>query len=201
MLVKICGIQTVEHAKAAVDAGADLLGFVFAPSKRQVSAEQAWEIINTLPETIQTVGVFVNETVDNMQSIAQTAGLDFIQLHGDEIASIAESLPYKIIKAFPVTEDSLPTIRDYPADYYILDSPIGGARGGNGTVFDWDLAKDLPIDRNKIILAGGLEPSNVQEAIKRLSPVGVDVSSGVETDGVKDKLKIQQFVQAAKSQI
>jgi len=198
MLVKICGIQTVEHAKAAVAAGADLLGFVFASSKRQVTAIQARDIISSLPDPVQTVGVFVNETPERMQEIAQTAGLDYIQLHGDEAATVAEALPYKIIKAFPVTEETLPIIKDFPADYYILDSPIGGARGGNGTVFDWDLAKDLPIDRDKIILAGGLSPENIKEAIKRLSPIGVDVSSGVETDGVKDIYKIQQFIKNAK---
>ncbi|WLV25079.1 phosphoribosylanthranilate isomerase [Aciduricibacillus chroicocephali] len=199
MLVKICGIQTIEHAEAAVGAGADLLGFVFAPSKRQIEPARAKVIISTLPDSVQTVGVFVNESKSRMSTIAEEAGLDYIQLHGDEDTSIAESLPYKIIKAFPVTEETLPTIQDYPADYYILDSPIGGARGGNGTVFDWDLAKDLPIDRNKIILAGGLDHNNVQEAIKRLSPIGVDVSSGVETAGVKDSNKIRQFIKTAKT--
>jgi len=199
MLVKICGIQTVEHAQAAVEAGADLLGFVFAPSKRLIDPTSAKEIISSLPDSVKTVGVFVNEETNRICTIAEEAGLDYIQLHGDEDASIAESLPYKIIKAFPVTEKTLHTIQDYPADYYILDSPIGGARGGNGTVFDWDLAKDLPIDRNKIILAGGLDSSNVQEAINRLSPIGVDVSSGVETSGVKDTDKIQKFIKTAKT--
>jgi len=198
MLVKICGIQTAEHAQAAVAAGADLLGFVFAPSKRQITAEHARDIISSLPDSIQTVGVFVNEIPERMEKIAATAGLDYIQLHGDEDIAVAEALPFKVIKAFPVTEETLPIIKDFPADYYILDSPIGGARGGNGTVFDWDLAKDLPIDRNKIMLAGGLTPKNVEEAIERLSPVGVDVSSGVETNGIKDIDKIQEFIKNAK---
>lgn len=198
MLVKICGIQDTETALSAVQSGADLLGFVFAPSKRQIGAEQAKEIIAALPASVKTVGVFVNETVERMIEIAETAGLDYIQLHGDETAELAAQLPFGIIKAFPVTAETLPLIQDFPADYYILDSPIGGARGGNGTVFDWDLAADLPIDRNKIILAGGLHAGNVQEAISRLSPVGIDVSSGVETDGRKDLDKIKQFIASAK---
>jgi len=199
MLVKICGIQSPAHALAAVEAGVDLLGFVFAPSKRQVTAAQAQAIITTLPNTVKTVGVFVNETPERMQEIAEIAGLDYIQLHGDEDAAVAEALPYPIIKAFPVTKETLQIIQDFPADYYILDSPIGNNRGGNGTAFDWDLAKDLPIDRQKIVLAGGLIPENVQEAIDRLSPVGVDVSSGVETAGKKDPDKIRQFIHQAKT--
>src|SRR5699024_891026 len=199
MLVKICGIQTIEVARVAVEAGADFLGFVFAKSKRQVTKEQAREIIATLPTHIKTVGVFVNETVDEMKATAEISGLDYIQLHGDETAEVAYALPYKIIKAFPVTKETLPTIQDYPANYYILDSPIGGNRGGNGTTFDWDLAHNLPIDIDKIILAGGLTSHNVQTAIQRLVPIGVDVSSGVETNGNKDHTLIQTFIKQAKS--
>lgn len=198
MLVKICGIRDQQTAHSAVASGADLLGFVFAPSRRQVTVEQARQIIKTLPSSVQTVGVFVNETVERMKEIAETAGLDYIQLHGDEDPDTARSLPYKIIKAFPVTKENLPQIQGFPADYYLLDSPIGGARGGNGTVFDWDLALDLPIDRNKILLAGGLHAGNVQEAIQRLAPAGVDVSSGVETAGIKDLDKIKSFIVKAK---
>ena len=194
MLIKICGITTVDVAKVVSDSGANLLGFVFAPSKREITPDAARDIAKSLPEHIQTVGVFVNETIEKMTEIAELVGLDYIQLHGDEDASIAAALPYKIIKAFPVTTETLSLIQEYPADFYILDSPIGGARGGNGTTFDWDLAADLPIDKNKIILAGGLHPDNVTVAIDRLNPIGIDVSSGVETNGTKDHTKIKEFI-------
>lgn len=199
MLVKICGITTIEAAKVASASGADLIGFVFAPSKREITKERAQEIRQALPSTVKTVGVFVNETVENMQRIKDYVGLDFIQLHGDEPDEVAHALAGQIIKAFPVTEDTLSEIQTYPADFYILDSPIGGARGGNGTVFNWDLATDLPIEKSKIILAGGLNVENVQTAIKRLHPIGVDVSSGVETNGEKDLEKIKKFIHAAKT--
>lgn len=199
MLVKICGIKTVEAADAAVQAGADLIGFVFAPSKRQIPPDAAALITNTLPTHVKKVGVFVNETIENMLQIAEMVGLDFIQLHGDEPAAIAERLPYQIIKAFPVDRNKLLSIQDYPCDYYLLDSPIGGSRGGNGTTFDWDLTSSLSIDRKKVMLAGGLTPANVQQAIKRVKPAGVDISSGVETNGEKDFSKIKCFISNAKS--
>lgn len=198
MLVKICGIKTVEAANAAVQAGTDFIGFVFAPSKRQITPNAAAQIVHTLPQHVKKVGVFVNETVENMIEIAEKVGLDVMQLHGDEPASVAEQLPYQVIKAFPVNRDKLSMIQNYPCDYYLLDSPIGGNRGGNGTTFDWDLANDLTIDRKKVILAGGLTSENIQAAIERVQPAGVDISSGVETNGEKDFNKIQQFIHNAK---
>lgn len=198
MLVKTCGIKTVDAAMAAAQAGADFIGFVFAPSKRQITPEEAAHIGNTLPPHIKKVGVFVNEIVDNILQIAEKAGLDVIQLHGDEPPSIAEQLPYQVIKAFPVDRDTLVNIQHYPCDYYLLDSPIGKYRGGNGTTFDWDLASDLTIDRNKIMLAGGLTSGNVREAINRIQPAAVDVSSGIETNGEKDLDKICTFITHAK---
>src|SRR5699024_487433 len=199
MLVKICGIQTIEVARVAVEAGADFLGFVFAKSKRQVTKEQAREIIATLPTHIKTVGVFVNETVDEMKATAEISGLDYIQLHGDETAEVAYALPYKIIKAFPVTKETLPTIQDYPANYYILDSPIGGNRGVNGTTYDCELEHTHPIDQDKIIIAGDLTTHNVQKAIKKRCRISVDVYSGRETNGNKDRKLIQTFIKQAKS--
>lgn len=198
MLVKICGIKTEEAANVAVEAGADFIGFVFARSKRQITPEAASRIANTVPSHVKKVGVFVNETVDTILIIAEKANLDVIQLHGDEPASVAEQLPYQIIKAFPIDRERLANVQHYPCDYYLLDSPIGDNRGGNGTTFDWDLANDLSIDRNKVILAGGLSPENIKEAINRVKPVGVDVSSGVETNGEKDFNKIEQFITNAK---
>lgn len=198
MLVKICGIQDIKTGIVAAEAGADFLGFVFAKSKRQVTPELARDIIQELPASVKTVGVFVNETVERMKEIQAIAKLDYIQLHGDEEPHVSKSLQTNTIKAYPVTEESLHIIKNYPADFYLLDSPIGGARGGNGTTFDWDLATDLPIERSKIILAGGLNEANVREAIQRLHPIGVDVSSGVETNGQKDHAKIKRFIQIAK---
>ena len=199
MLVKICGIKTAEAANTAVQAGADFIGFVFAPGRRQITPEDAAKIAVTLPSSVQKVGVFVNESKEKMVETAETVGLDFIQLHGDETPEIAKSLPYKIIKAFPVDPDRLAAIQDYPCDYYLLDSPFGKNRGGNGTTFDWKLTEDLTLDPSKIILAGGLSPNNVTEAIKFVMPAGVDVSSGVETNGVKDPEKMKRFIKTVKS--
>ncbi|GAB3046184.1 phosphoribosylanthranilate isomerase [Virgibacillus ainsalahensis] len=198
MLVKICGIRTEQAASAAVQAGADFIGFVFAPSKRQITPAEAEAIAKSLPTTVKKVGVFVNEPPENMKQIAEQVGLDYIQLHGDESTKIAEALPYKVIKAFPVDKDTISKIESYPCDFYLLDSPFGKNRGGNGTSFDWNLIESLSINQGKIILAGGLAPKNVQGAINLVNPAGVDVSSGVETDGKKDHEKIRQFIRNAK---
>ncbi|ASN07223.1 phosphoribosylanthranilate isomerase [Virgibacillus necropolis] len=198
MLVKTCGIMTKEAADTAVQTGADFIGFVFAPSKRYMTADQAAEIAKTIPQSVKKVGVFVNETAESITSIAEKVGLDYIQLHGDEPADFAEQLPYSIIKAFPATPDSFAQIKDYPCDYYLIDSPFGSNRGGNGTMFDWAILKELNLDTNKLILAGGLTPENVQQAISLTEPIGVDVSSGIETNGSKDLSKIKNFIVKAK---
>lgn len=198
MLVKICGIRTIEAADVAVQAGADFLGFVFAPSKRQITPTEAVKIAKTIPSSIQKVGVFVNESVENICEIAELVGLDVIQLHGDESPAILEQLSYKTIKAFPIDQINPATIKTFPCDYYLIDSPAGKYQGGSGKTFDWNLATDLAIDPNKVILAGGLTPENVKNAIKEVKPAGVDVSSGVETNSVKDHNKIKQFIANAK---
>lgn len=198
MLVKICGIQTIEAADVAVRAGADFIGFVFAPSKRQITPSLAAEIAGTIPTSVRKVGVFVNESVENIRGIAEQVGLDIIQLHGDESPTVAEQLPYEIIKAFSIDNVNAREINSFPADYYLIDSPIGEHRGGTGKTFDWKLMGDLSIDLEKVILAGGLTPDNVQAAIKQVKPTGIDVSSGVETDGEKDLQKIKQFIRNAK---
>jgi|SRR5690625_902723 len=198
MHVKICGITTEDAAHQALASGADFIGFIFAESKRKINPEEAARISGPLPSTIKKVGVFVNETKENMLAIAEQVGLDVIQLHGEEPAELAEQLPYEVIKAFPVKMESIHTISAYPCDYYLLDSPIGAYRGGNGTTFDWDLVTETKLNPNKIILAGGLSPDNVQQAIATAKPTGVDVSSGVETDGKKDLSKISQFIMQAK---
>ncbi|WP_339230015.1 phosphoribosylanthranilate isomerase [Oceanobacillus sp. FSL K6-2867] len=199
MIVKICGITTKEAAAAAVKSGADYIGFVFARSSRQISPEEAAIIANSIPSSIKKVGVFVNEAAETMKEIAQMVGLNTIQLHGDEPPAIAQQLPYEIIKAFPVNKNTLTSIRTYPCDYYLLDSLVDSRRGGSGIAFDWSLADQLSINREKIMLAGGLTPDNVAKAISTVRPAAVDVSSGVETNKEKDLNKIEKFIKNAKT--
>lgn len=198
MLVKICGIQTIEAAQAAVLAGADWIGFVFAPSKRRVSLEQARAIATTLPPSIQTVGVFVNETVETMNGLASKVPLDYIQLHGQEDNLIAKKIEAKIMKAFSITEIKQADAANYPCDYILVDAPRATYAGGNGVVFDWQQLKNLQLPHDKLMIAGGLTPDNVTSAIRLLQPTAVDVSSGVETNGKKDHNKITQFINRAK---
>lgn len=201
MLVKICGITTVEAALTAERAGASMIGFLFAPSSRRIDPEKAAEIARQLSPTVKKVGVFVNETKETIEKIAELVGLDFIQLHGDESASFAESLCRPVIKAFNINEVSDDVLRSYPCDYYLIDSPGTTYRGGSGKVFDWSRLLDRNIDRRKLILAGGLNTANVVEAITTVRPAGIDVSSGVETNGKKDHAKIEQFIQVVRETI
>ncbi|MFD2760017.1 phosphoribosylanthranilate isomerase [Lentibacillus juripiscarius] len=197
MLVKICGITTMEGAQVAIQAGTDFIGFVFAPSKRQITPEKAAGISAALPSSVKKVGVFVNESTDTIAKIAGKVGLDYIQLHGDESSAFAEQLSYPVIKAFPMTGEGTAELESYPCTYCLTDSSTGPNRGGNGTSFDWNQLRDTS-HRQQIILAGGLNPANVQSAIAITNPGGVDVSSGVETDGKKDPEKIRQFITNAK---
>ncbi|HEX6594329.1 MAG TPA: phosphoribosylanthranilate isomerase [Bacillota bacterium] len=199
MLVKICGISTKKSAHTALQSGADFIGFVFTTSTRQVTPEVAAAIAASLPSTIKKVGVFVNERKDRIEQIAKKTRLNFIQLHGDEPPALANSLSLPVIKAFPATKETLVNIEDYPCKYCLLDSPNGPYRGGNGTTFNWKMIEDLHLNDKRIILAGGLTPKNVQTAIETVRPHGVDVSSGVETDGKKDALKIRTFIMNAKN--
>jgi len=196
MLVKICGITTSEAAEAAAAAGADFIGFVFAASRRKITPERAKMIAKSLSSPVKTVGVFVNETVEQMVNIAEYVGLDYLQLHGDEGEAVSKQLPRPVIKAFSVKDKSIKNIMNYPCDYYLIDSP----GGGTGKSFDWKLLDKFNLDASKLILAGGLNPENVQEAIRVVKPAGVDVSSGVETNGAKDIKKIKQFIHAAKNE-
>lgn len=195
MIVKVCGITTKETARVVEASGADFIGFVFAPSKREISPADAKEIAKVLSSHIKKVGVFVNESVDRIIEIADLVGLDFIQLHGDEPDTIANSIPYPIIKAFVIDQVDVNSIKNYPCDYILIDSPGKKYRGGSGETFHWGRLDELGIDKDKLILAGGLSPENIQEAIITVKPVGVDVSSGVETNGIKDHHKINYFVE------
>lgn len=199
MKVKICGITDVKTALAAIDYGADALGFVFAESKRKLSLEKAGEIISQLPEKVIKVGVFVNETRDEIERIASIAGLTHIQLHGDEPDFFSESISLPVIKAVSFNgNDELAGYNQYPCEYLLLDGPKGKYRGGNGTAFDWTEVNTCLLKGKKLILAGGLHVDNVERAVKTIRPFMVDVSSGVETNRIKDVLKIKVFIEKAK---
>lgn len=198
MFIKICGITTLDAAKTVESAGADWIGFVFAPSKRKISPEHAKQISKALSPKIKKVGVFVNESIEKIISIANEVGLDYIQLHGDEDETFAKQIPFPIIKAFSIEHTDIQTIERYPANYILLDSPGKKYRGGTGETFDWEKINELNVDKRKIILAGGLHADNVQQAIKIVTPRGIDVSSGVETDGKKDPEKIFTFIKRAR---
>lgn len=198
MLVKVCGITNLEAAQAVANESADFIGFVFAPSTRQIDPLNAQKISKKLPDSIKKVGVFVNETKNKIECISNQVNLDYIQLHGDETIEFARSLSLPIIKALNVNDDLIFNLKNFPAEYFIIDSPGKKYRGGSGETFDWNELMHLNINLNKIILAGGLNETNVLTAIKAVNPIGVDVSSGVEVHGEKDPLKIKQFIKLAK---
>lgn len=201
MKVKICGIMDVETGLYAVKQGADALGFVFAESKRKITAELAKEIIKQLPEHVLKVGVFVNEKPEVIMEIFHQTGLTHVQLHGDESPEDCEAFSIPVIKALSIgTVADLGKIDQYYCDYILLDSPKGNYRGGNGVKFDWNLLSEFKEKDKKIILAGGLNPENIEEAINVAKPYMVDVSSGVETEEKKDLVKIQNFLAKAKRQ-
>jgi phosphoribosylanthranilate isomerase len=194
--VKICGITSLEDALTSVDAGADALGFVFYPlSPRHIFPEQAADIIRKLPPFIQTVGLFVNESRDTVNTTADQCGLDIVQLHGDETPDFCSSIKRRIIKAFRVKGSfSLDSVSDYRVAACLLDAWSPAAHGGTGQTFNWEIASAAAAQRT-VILAGGLTPDNVAEAVRRVKPYAVDVSSGVEiSPGHKDAEKIRKFI-------
>ncbi len=216
MLVKICGLRTPEHALAATAAGADLIGLVFAPSKRRVTPEQAATIARAVRAAPgprpRLVGLFVNEDPATISAVAAHVGLELIQLSGDEPASYADRIALPLIKAFRMDGsaneaawlarlDEGPTTQLVfgPSSLVLLvDAHVPGSYGGTGVTADWARAAELAT-RAPILLAGGLHPGNVAAAIAAVRPLGVDVSSGVESDGVKDPRKIEAFLGAARA--
>lgn len=195
--VKICGIRTEAAAVAAVRAGADAVGFVFyPPSPRFVPPSRAAALARLLPPFVVRVGVFVNAPVEVVEAVAREVGLDAVQLHGDEPPEVCARLRTRVIKAVRVDgADAVVRARDYSICALLLDAHLPGRYGGTGRRFDWSLARAL--DR-PVILSGGLTPDNVAEAIRQARPYGVDVSTGVETDGEKDPEKIAAFVRAVR---
>ena len=195
--IKICGITNQEDALCAVDAGADALGFVFyEQSPRYVLPEKVRQIISELPPFVTTVGLFVNATPDTIRQTMRISGLNVIQLHGDESAEDCRLNPYPVIKAVRIKDaDSLTGIDRYNVSALLLDAWNDQQYGGTGESFDWQLAKSLTAGQ-PLILAGGLNPNNVAEAIRVVNPYGVDVSSGVEErPGYKDHTKLRKFIQ------
>ncbi|MHB8438850.1 MAG: phosphoribosylanthranilate isomerase [Acidimicrobiales bacterium] len=197
MFVKICGITSESDALLAVGLGADAVGFVFAPSPRQVSARAVQQIVDRLPRDIVTVGVFRNELPQRVVEIVNSLGLRGAQLHGNETPAdtrwVAERVPLTI-RAFPAGDPGVSKLDHYGAQFVLVD----GASPGSGQVFDWRMAEGV-IDPGRLIVSGGLNAENVGDAIERLSPYGVDVSSGVETaPGRKDPAAMRAFINAAR---
>ncbi|MEI7905240.1 MAG: phosphoribosylanthranilate isomerase [Candidatus Firestonebacteria bacterium] len=200
--VKICGITNLEDALAAVEYGADALGFVFAKSLRQISPVQARKIISKLPPFIGKIGVFVNEAPSRVVTIAKDCGLTAVQLHGEELPEFIGTIkPLTIIKTIRVkNKKDISILVAYPeVEAFLLDTFVAGKSGGTGKVFDWELALLAKKLKKPIILSGGLSALNVQKAIKIVSPYSVDVSSGVESKpGKKDHKKLRAFIKNAK---
>jgi phosphoribosylanthranilate isomerase len=217
--VKICGITNIEDALAAIEFGTDALGFVFYKgSPRYLDPEQAKGIIEKLPPFVNRVGVFVDESIKEMERISDYCGFDIIQLHGDEPPEVCLNLSRRVIKAFRIRDwDSLEPLSKYsetlnqacPGDKarvqsrvsaYLLDAYTPDKLGGTGEIFNWDIA--LAAKRfGRIILSGGLTPDNVEMAVRYIMPYGVDVSTGVEMERnkrKKDHVKMRLFIETAK---
>jgi phosphoribosylanthranilate isomerase len=208
--IKICGIREEVHALAAVEAGADFIGFIFVPTRRQVSPAKAHEIINIVKKSsraIKPVGVFVDTPASEVNKIADFCGLDWVQLSGNESWEYCRQITRPIIKAIRIGQQlgeeinaelttGLKTLS--PQKFITLfDSQVEGKYGGTGTTFNWKLAQQVTKEF-PVIIAGGLNSENVAQAIEIAAPWGVDISSGVETDGTKDIAKIKTFIEAVR---
>lgn len=212
-LVKIDGLREPEHAAAAAEAGADLIGFIFAPARRQVAPDTAAACIAAARHenpgrTVAAVGVFVNASADEIRRVVAASGVDFVQLHGDEPPGLLADIPVPVFKAFrPRAGGTAAAIQSdmeryslapNPPVVFVIDGFAPDASGGTGVRADWNLAAEIAAERT-ILLGGGLNPDNVGDAIRQVRPRGVDVSSGVEIAGVKDAARIEAFIRAARS--
>ena len=192
--VKICGLSNIEAVETAVSAGADYIGFVFAPSKRQVTVEQAAELTEIIPANVKKVGVFVSPSRAELLEAVDKVGLDFVQVHGQVANDLFEDLPCGSIQAVQVDEGG--HVPNSQADYLLFDAPVAGS----GQTFDWGRLDTTGLAQ-PFFIAGGLNEDNVARAIQHFSPFAVDVSSGVETDGQKDHEKIRRFIKRVKNGI
>ena len=189
--VKICGLSTKEAVKTAVLAGADYIGFVFAPSKRQVTVEQATELAKFIPSHIQKVGVFVSPSREELLEAIEKVGLDLVQVHGQVADDLFVDLPCASIQAVQV--DGNGHVPNSQADYLLFDAPVAGS----GQTFDWGRLDTTELAQ-PFFIAGGLNEDNVEEAIQHFTSYAVDVSSGVESNGQKDHEKIRRFIERVK---
>ena len=189
--VKICGLSTKEAVKTAVSAGADYIGFVFAPSKRQVTLEEATELAKLIPANVKKVGVFVSPSRAQLLEAIDKVGLDLVQIHGQVPDNLFDNLPCGSIQAVQVDEGG--HVPNSQADYLLFDAPVAGS----GQTFDWGKLDTTGVAQ-PFFIAGGLHEDNVAEAIQHFTPFAVDVSSGVETDGKKDHEKIRRFIERVK---
>ena len=200
--VKICGLTNLADAQVAVEAGADALGFIFyEKSPRFVSLETAAEISRQLPPFLMRVGVFVNAPEDFILRAIGEVGLTMLQFHGDEPPEFCTQFGLMSMKAFRIRNaESLPEIPNYQTDAYLLDAFSSTTLGGTGEKFNWDLAVEAQKFGKPIFLAGGLTPKNVADAVRKVQPFGVDVSSGVEiSPGKKDHAKVRAFIAAVRA--
>jgi len=199
--VKICGITTVDDAREAVQAGANAIGLVFADSPRRIDVERARGVLAGVGPFVTPVALFVNSPLEVIAGITDSLGIRTVQLHGDEPPELVDALrPLQVIKAVRVADEAdLENLKRYRPDAFLLDARVSGKAGGTGKTFDWSLAVE-PARRFRVILAGGLNPDNVADAVRQVRPYAVDVSSGVESSpGRKDPDKMKAFIDRARS--
>ncbi|HEX3034699.1 MAG TPA: phosphoribosylanthranilate isomerase [Thermodesulfobacteriota bacterium] len=199
--IKICGITNLDDAILAVDYGADALGFMFyRESKRYISPEEAGKIISKLPPFVVTVGVFVNQELDEIRNAQKQANFDIVQLHGDESPDFCKSFGGRAIKAIRVRDgQALKEVESYSVQAVLFDKHSNESYGGTGMSFDWEILRNFHTSK-KVILSGGLSPENVAPAIRVVNPYAVDVSSGVEEyPGKKNPKKLKMFIEAVRN--
>jgi phosphoribosylanthranilate isomerase len=198
--IKICGNTEAAGCELAVTLGVDLLGFIFAPSPRQVSVEQARDIVRGLPEAVEKVGVFVDEPVDEINRIVEACGLTAVQLHPRRPVEVLSAIPVPAIQVYRVgAQFRADAVDEATGQRVLLDTAGNGKEGGTGRTFDWTLAEPV-VQRHPTLVSGGLRPENVGAAVRMLRPYGVDVASGVESGpGIKDLGKLAWFVKVVRA--
>lgn len=200
--IKVCGLKREEDIKYINELKPDYIGFVFAKSSRQITLEQGINLVKKLDKNIKTVGVFADKKISEVEKIASTLKLDVLQFHGKEDNEYMSCFKdYEVWKALGVTsKEDLKEINKYKADGILLDSRVLGRIGGTGESFNWDIISNFKVNK-KLILAGGLNSNNVKEGISKVKPNIVDVSSGVEIEGLKDFDKIREFIKKVRETV